>query len=55
MSTIRRESSIEHLKVFPAGNFCKMDTAIEAVIDWTEVVTPNFSEEEIGSTSEAAL
>jgi len=43
------------LKSFLAGNFCKLDTEVEAVIDRTEVVTPNFSEEEIGSISEAAL
>jgi len=34
-----------------AGNFVKTET----VIDKTEVVTPNFSEEEIRSISEAGL
>jgi len=32
-----------------------VDTEVEAVIDKTEVVSPNFLEEEIGSISEAAL
>jgi len=54
-STIQQECWIEHLKGFLAGNLCKVDTEVDAVIDKTEVVTPNFSEEEIGSISEAAL
>jgi hypothetical protein len=33
----------------------KVDTEVKAVIDRTEVVTPDFLEEEIGSISEAAL
>jgi len=45
----------EHLKGFLAGNFYKLDTEVNAVIDKIEVVTLNFSEEEIGSISKAAL
>jgi hypothetical protein len=43
------------LKGFLAGNLCKVDTEVKVVINKTEVVTPNFSEEEIGSISEASL
>jgi hypothetical protein len=43
------------LKGFLAGNICKVDTEVEDLIDRTEVVTIDFSEEEIGSISEAAL
>jgi hypothetical protein len=43
------------LKGFLAGHLCKMDTEVEPVINKTEVVTPNFPEEEIGSISDAAL
>jgi hypothetical protein len=35
------------LKGFLTGNFCKVVTEVEAVIDKIEVVTPNFSEEKI--------
>jgi len=52
---MRREFLIEHLKGFLAGNLCKVDTEVEAVTDRTKVVTPNFSEEEIGSILEATL
>ena len=45
---------MEHLKGFLAGNLCKVDTGIEAVIDRTEVVTPNFSEEEMKLISETS-
>jgi hypothetical protein len=45
---MRREFRIEHLKGFLAGNLYKVDTEVEAVIEMTEVVTPDFSEEEIG-------
>ena len=40
---------------FRAGNLREVDTEVEAVIDRTEVVIPDWSEEEIGSISEAAL
>jgi hypothetical protein len=33
----------------------EVDTEVEAVIDRTEVVIPDFSGEEIGSISEAAV
>ena len=46
-----REFCIEHLKGILAGNLCKVVTEVEAVI----FLTQNFSEEEIGSISEAAL
>ena len=52
---MRREFWIEHLKDFLTRNLYKVDTEVEAVIDKTEVVTPNFSKVEIGSISEAAL
>jgi len=55
LSTIRREFWIEHLNSFIAENFCKVDTEVKAVIDRTQVVTPDFAEEEVQSISEAAL
>ena len=52
---MQQEFCIEHLKGFLAGNLFTLDTEVEVLIDKAEVVTPNFSEEEIGSISEAAL
>ena len=55
LSTMRQEFRRKHLKSFLAGNMRKVDTEVEAVINRTEVVTPNISEGEIGSILEAAL
>jgi len=46
---MRRKFWIKHLKGFFAGNLCKVDTEVEAVVDKIEVLTPNFSGKEIGS------
>jgi hypothetical protein len=48
------ETLIEHLKSFLAGNFFKLDTDVDVLIDEAKCVTPTFSELEMESISESA-